>query len=261
MNDTIRLSPARVCGVVALVSVVLGIVAVAFRGSWGAFRDAALASHFDRASADLYPFAVDGLMVVAIIALVLLRHDRGARWYCLGIIGGYTGASLLINFLHGLGMFAIDRATGTRPVPPWPVVVVIASLVVGSIFLGSHLLVYVWRHVFPEPHATRQAAGPYRRGTHGDEDGTGVPELPPSNVDTAKIAYRQSLAPAYKTLSQQDLMDRYGISKRQAARIQNEVKAELDANVDEPPASGSESATEQDSPNGRAHARTAGDPS
>lgn len=144
MQDRKRLAP-----IALLVSVVGAIVLVAFRGSWSAARDAALACHFDKTSADLYPFAVDGLIVVAIIALVLLRHDAGARRYCLGIIGGYTMASWIINFLHGLGWFAVG-ASGARPVQPWGVVVVVASLVIGSIFLGSHLLVYVWRHLTPE---------------------------------------------------------------------------------------------------------------
>lgn len=147
MQDRKRIAP-----IALLVSVVSAIVVVAFRGSWSAARDAALACHFDKTSADLYPFAVDGLIVVAIIALVLLRHDAGARRYCLGIIGGYTMASWIINFLHGLGWFAVDSAgaTGARPVQPWLVVAVVASLSIGSIFLGSHLLVYAWRHLRPE---------------------------------------------------------------------------------------------------------------
>lgn len=215
--------------VVPIVLVVIGIVGVAFRGSWGAFRDAALACHFDRDSASLYPFAVDGLMVVAILAAVLLRHDRGARAYCLSIIGSYTGASLLVNFLHGLGMFAIDPATGARPVPPWPVVAVIALLVVGSIFLGSHLLVYVWRHTFPEAADGTASAGAYRAGTAAGDDGPGVPALPPPAYENAKNAYRKSLAPELKTLSQNDLVERYGIKRRQAGRVQSEVKAERES--------------------------------
>lgn len=218
---------ARTLAVASLVAVVVGIIVVAFRGSWGSLRDAALAAHFDRDAADLYPFAVDGLLIVAILAAVLLRHDRGARRYCLGIIATYTGASWLINFLHGLGQFATDPATGVRPGPPWYVVVVIASLVIGSIFLGSHLLVFVWRHVFPTATPAAPLTPSYQPGAEPGEDGTDVPGLPADVLAVAKDAYRQSLHPDLKTLSQTDLVNRFRISKREAARVQSEVKAEL----------------------------------
>ena len=257
MNDT-RPTLARIYGVFFLGSFVVGIIGVAFRGSWGAFRDAALACHFDRDSAALYPFAVDGLMVVAIIALVMLRNDRGARWYCLGIIASYTGASLLINYLHGLGMFSTDPITGARPVPPWGVVLVVALLVVGSIFLGSHLLVYVWRHVFPDAPAEPTPEPMYRPVPDAVEDLPAVPELPPPPLESAKTAYRLSLAPQLKTLSQQDLVNRYGISKREAARVQSEVKAELDAETAEATAGDSPSGPEPHTLNGHAHTAAIG---
>lgn len=217
--------------VVPLVAVVIGIIAVAFRGSWGAMRDAALACHFDQSSADLYPFAVDGLLVVAILAAVLLRHDVGARRYTLGIIAGYTGASWLINFLHGLGTFTPDRVTGLRPVPDWPVVVVVASLVIGSIFLGSHLLVYVWRHLFPDAAPEPETAEVYQDGTDAGDDVPDVPAPPANKIEAAKLAYRHSLPEQYRTLTQPDLMSKFGLNKREAGRAQSEVKAEL-ANED-----------------------------
>jgi hypothetical protein len=222
-----RPAPVSKWAVLPLVFVVVCIILVAFRGSWGALRDAATACHFDRSSADLYPFGVDGLLVVAILAAVMLRHDKGARRYTLGIIAGYTGASWYLNFLHGLGQFAADPVTGRVPGQPWPVVVVVASLVIGSLFLGSHLLIYVWRHVFPDAAPEQQPAEVYQAGTGPVEDIPAVPEPPASNVEAAKAAYRHSLAPQYKTLSQADLMDRYGVNKREAGRVQSEVKAEL----------------------------------
>lgn len=238
----------RLLAVVALVAFVIGIIAVAFRGSWGALRDAALAAHFDRSAADLYPWGVDGLLVVAIIALVLLRHDRGARGYCLGIIAGYTGASWVLNFLHGLGTFTPDPVTHARPVPSWPVVVVIASLVIGSIFLGSHLLVHVWRHVFPD------ATGPIVEETPGQDapvperPAPAGPKPPANNFEAAKVAYRESLPPEYKTLSQKSLVERFGITKREAAQVQSEVKTELAADIAEASTSEEDSGTE---PGGR----------
>lgn len=124
---------------------VIVIIGVGFRSSWGALRDAALAAHMDKGGADLYPVAVDGLIAVAIVALLLLRDHAGPRAYCLTIITTFTGASLLLNFLHGLGKFSPD-AFGARPEPEWWVTAVIAGLVIGSIGLGSHLLVLVLRH-------------------------------------------------------------------------------------------------------------------
>lgn len=222
-----RSSAARIVAVVVLVLVVVGIIAVAFRGSWGSLRDAALAAHFDRDGADLYPFAVDGLLVVAILAAVLLRHDRGARRYCLGIIIGYTGASWLINYLHGLGRFSVDPVTGIRPGPPWFVVMLIAALLIGSIFLGTHLLVHVVRHVFPNAVSIALIAPAYRPGTEVDRDVPDVPEPPADNLAAARDAYRHSCSPGYTPLSQRKLVNRYGITKRQAGAVQSEVKAEL----------------------------------
>jgi hypothetical protein len=219
----------RIAAVSPLVVVVVGIIAVAFRGSWGALRDAALAAHFDRDAASLYPFAVDGLLIIAIIAAVMLRHDRGARWYCLSIIAAYTGASWLINFLHGLGLFSPDPVTHKVPGPPWYVVLVIASLVIGSIFLGSHLLIFVWRHVFPDTAQPGPLAAAYQFGTEPVRDVPPVPELPADSVAVAKDAYRRSLHPDLKTLSQADLIERFRISKREAAQVQSEVKAETGA--------------------------------
>jgi hypothetical protein len=224
-----RSGMGRIAAVVTLAVAVVGIIGVAFRGSWGALRDAALAAHFDRSAADLYPWGVDGLQVVAIIALVLLRHNRKARRYCLGIIIGYTGASWFINFLHGLGTFTPDPVTHIRPVPPWPVVFVIALLVIGSIFLGSHLLVFAWRYVFPDAAQPIEAEPVYQDVPPVDDDVPAVPELPADAFTVAKDAYRQSLHPDLRTLSQDVMVERFRISKREAARVQSEVKAELAA--------------------------------
>lgn len=231
MNHTATTVPQRPGGGLIAAAVVLmvgvgGIIAVAFRGSWGALRDAALACHFERSAADLYPWGVDGLLIITVGALVLLRHDRGARQYCLGIIGAYTGASWLINYLHGLGRFSPDPHTHARPVPPWPVVLVVASLVIGSIFLGSHLLVFVWRRVFPNALPDTPAAPVYQDAPEADHDAPAVPEIPADVLTLAKDAYRQSLHPDLKTLSQAALMNRFRITKREAERVQSEVKAE-----------------------------------
>lgn len=205
---------------------VAGIVAVAFRGSWGSLSDAAYACHFSRSAADLNPWGVDGLVIEAIIAAVVLRHDRWARGYCFGIIGAYTVASFVINYLHGLGQFTVNPATGAAPVQPWYVVALVAGLVIGSIFLGSHLLVYIWRHMFPEaitPHGDETA---FSADTSGGESATPVPKLPAPAIEQAEHAYRVSLHPDLKTLTVNDLGERYGVTVRQARQIRAAVNAE-----------------------------------
>ncbi len=144
-----RLTLSGVVAVAVLGVFLLGIIGVAFRGSWTAHRDAALAAHFDQLGADLYPFAPDGLIVIALIAAMVLRHDRAARAYALSIVGIYTLSSYLINQWHGLGWFTPDPVTGAPPAPHWPVIGLIAGQLIGAIFLGSHLLVFVLRHLFP----------------------------------------------------------------------------------------------------------------
>jgi hypothetical protein len=61
-----------------------------------------------------------------------------------------------------------------------------------------------------------------------DRDAPSVPEPPANNFDAAKAAYRKSLPEEYVTLSQQVLVSRFGINKREAAQVQSEVKAELE---------------------------------
>ena len=110
-----RLSRGGIAAVSVLGVLLLGIIGVAFRGSWTAHRDAALAAHFDNVGADLYPFAPDGLIVIALIAAMVLRHDRSARAYALSIVGLYTLSSYMINQWHGLGWFTPAKPSGPPP--------------------------------------------------------------------------------------------------------------------------------------------------
>ncbi|MDH2424709.1 hypothetical protein [Sphaerisporangium sp. TRM90804] len=135
--------------VIALAVGVLVIVAVGLRVGMGALEDSALAAHIDAEAAGLYWIGVDGLIVVAIIAALVLRNVPGARRYCLGVVAFFTTASGLLQYLHGLGWFTPDRVTGSVRPLPWGVVLVIALLVIGTIFCGTHLFVHVLRHMFP----------------------------------------------------------------------------------------------------------------
>jgi uncharacterized protein DUF2637 len=96
-----RIARGTIAAVVSLGVVLLGIIAVAFRGSWTAHNDGALAAHFDPTGAALYPFAPDGLIVIALIAAMVLRHNRKARLYALFVVGLFTFTSFVINTFTG----------------------------------------------------------------------------------------------------------------------------------------------------------------
>lgn len=138
-----------IAGVVVLGVLVLAIVAVGLSVSLGPLRDTALAVHIDPTAASLWWIGVDGLVVVAIIAAVVLRHDPWARWYALGVVAFFTAASGLLQYMHGRGLTAPDQSPGGDPALPWEVVALVAALVIGTIFCATHLFVYVLRHLFP----------------------------------------------------------------------------------------------------------------
>ncbi|MFF0864126.1 DUF2637 domain-containing protein [Nonomuraea sp. NPDC003560] len=206
--------------------VLLGIIAVAFRGSWTAHRDAALASHFDATGAALYPFAPDGLIVIALIAAMVLRHTRKARLYALFVVGLFTFTSFVINHLHGLGQFTRNPVSGAVPDLPWPVVALIAGQVIGAIFFGSHLIVFALRHLFPGTHADQPE--------HGNES---TPEpirveepvrvvetvLDPDPEEIAKKVY-SVLLDLDQAVGRDKLARVCGISPRAAVRVRKAVE-------------------------------------
>ncbi|WP_326768132.1 DUF2637 domain-containing protein [Streptomyces sp. NBC_01591] len=139
-----RINP-RVLLVVALVAV----VGMAFRVSWNALRDIARAIGADPAAATLYPFVVDGLMALALIAtLVLTGTDRR---FALWVLGGYTVASLVLNYVHGLVPALHQPDIGMVRLAHWDsahyaLVLIATSLPVGAIFFGSDLVAKVLHH-------------------------------------------------------------------------------------------------------------------
>uniref|UniRef100_A0AAU1HTV8 DUF2637 domain-containing protein n=1 Tax=Streptomyces sp. NBC_00180 TaxID=2903632 RepID=A0AAU1HTV8_9ACTN len=136
-------------GRTALVFALVVVVAMAFRVSWNALRDIAGAIGADDTAAMLYPFVVDGLMALALIAtLVLAGRDRV---FALRVLAAYTIASLVLNYVHGLvpelhGQ-AVDwgRLADWDPAN-WALVLLATSLPVGSIYFGSDLVAKVLHH-------------------------------------------------------------------------------------------------------------------
>ncbi len=127
----------------------VAVVAMAFRVSWNALRDIANAVGADNTAATLYPFVVDGLMALALVAtLVLAGRDRT---FALRVLGTYTLASLVLNYVHGLVPKLHDaqldwtRLADWDPAN-WALVLLATSLPVGSIYFGSDLVAKVLHH-------------------------------------------------------------------------------------------------------------------
>ncbi|MFC7309461.1 DUF2637 domain-containing protein [Streptomyces monticola] len=130
----------------ALVLALVVVVGMAFRVSWNALRDIANAVGADETAARLYPFVVDGLMALALVAtLVLAGRDRT---FALRVLGTYTAASLVLNYVHGLVPELHGRSVDWARLADWDpanwaLVLLATSLPVGSIYFGSDLVAKV----------------------------------------------------------------------------------------------------------------------
>ncbi|MEU6945681.1 DUF2637 domain-containing protein [Streptomyces sp. NPDC046316] len=137
-------------GKALLVLALVAVVGMAFRVSWNALRDVATAVGADQAGATLYPFVVDGLMALALVATLVLT-DRADKRFALRVLAAYTAASLVLNFVHGLVPElhgeSVDwtRLADWDPVN-WLLVLLATSLPVGSIYFGSDLVAKVLHH-------------------------------------------------------------------------------------------------------------------
>ncbi|MEV7344785.1 DUF2637 domain-containing protein [Streptomyces sp. NPDC093544] len=136
-------------GKALLVLALVAVVGMAFRVSWNALRDVAGAIGADNTAATLYPFVVDGLMALALIAaLVLTGKDRK---FALRVLGTYTIASLVLNYVHGLVPELHGRTVDWGRLADWDpanyaLVLLATSLPVGSIYFGSDLVAKVLHH-------------------------------------------------------------------------------------------------------------------
>ncbi|MGP3687418.1 DUF2637 domain-containing protein [Streptomyces sp. IBSNAI002] len=132
-----------------LVLALIAVVGMAFRVSWNALRDVARAIGADGTAATLYPFVVDGLMALALVAALVLTGD--ARRFALRVLASYTLASLVLNYVHGLvpdlHAKSIDWTRLAEWDPAnWALVLLATSLPVGSIYFGSDLVAKVLHH-------------------------------------------------------------------------------------------------------------------
>ncbi|MGV9231756.1 DUF2637 domain-containing protein [Streptomyces nigra] len=162
-------------GRTALVLALLVVVAMAFRVSWNALRDIAGAIGADTTAATLYPFVVDGLMALALIAtLVLAGRDRV---FALRVLAAYTIASLVLNYVHGLVPQLHGRTVDWGRLADWDpanwaLVLLATSLPVGSIYFGSDLVAKVLHHrltpITPPTANAEESAGIDRNRSSSD---------------------------------------------------------------------------------------------
>ena len=130
-----------------LVGALVVVVGMAFRVSWNALRAVARAVGADPTAATLYPFVVDGLMALALVATLVLTG--AGRRFAQKVLAAYTAASLALNYVHGL--VPALQSGGRVPLSNWSpanwaLVLLATSLPVGSIYFGSDLVAKVLHH-------------------------------------------------------------------------------------------------------------------
>ncbi|MFD7051605.1 DUF2637 domain-containing protein [Streptomyces mirabilis] len=176
-------------GRILLVTALVAVVAMAFRVSWNALRDIANAIGADHTAATLYPFVVDGLMALALVAtLVLVGRDRT---FALRVLGTYTLASLVLNYVHGLVPELHGRTVDWGRLADWDpanwaLVLLATSLPVGSIYFGSDLVAKVLHHR-PAPIPTPVANAEESTETISNRSTADLTESTPAPVVAAPV--------------------------------------------------------------------------
>jgi hypothetical protein len=188
-----------------LVLALVAVVGTAFRVSWNALRDIANAIGADHTAATLYPFVVDGLMALALVATLVLAGDD--RTFALRVLGTYTAASLVLNYVHGL-VPALHGATvdwgrlADWDPANWALVLLATSLPVGSIYFGSDLVAKVLHHQpapipFPDANAEESTENEMNRSTADLPESTPPPavRVPVRMPDPVAVGFLKSTLP------------------------------------------------------------------
>ncbi|MFD5013084.1 DUF2637 domain-containing protein [Streptomyces chartreusis] len=213
-------------GRAALVLALVAVVGMAFRVSWNALRDIAGAVGADETAAMLYPFVVDGLMALALIATLVLTAD--ARKFALRVLGTYTLASLVLNYVHGLvpelhsdqGVKVDWTRLADWDPANWALVLLATSLPVGSIYFGSDLVAKVLHHR-PTPIATPIENAEESTETTMKRSTADLPESTPAPITTTLMRLPDQgtvdhlkPTPAFKPIPQADTLRPAPIERR-----------------------------------------------
>lgn len=177
-------------GRVLLVLALVAVVAMAFRVSWNALRDVAKAIGADATAALLYPFVVDGLMALALVATLVLTDKQDKR-FALRVLATYTLASLVLNYVHGLVPALHSTPAGRVRLAEWDpahwvLVLLATSLPVGSIYFGSDLVAKVLHHRAPAP--AEPVCGPDGQESAPATHTSAHPVQAPATVAAAPLA-------------------------------------------------------------------------
>ncbi|WP_087887716.1 DUF2637 domain-containing protein [Streptomyces alboflavus] len=169
---------------------------MAFRVSWNALRDVARAIGADDTGATLYPFVIDGLMALALVAtLVLTGRDRV---FALRVLGTYTLASLVLNYVHGLVPELHGRTVDWGRLAQGDyengaLVLLATSLPVGAIYFGSDLVAKVLHHQ-PAPIDAPTANAEKSTETERIRSTADLPESTPAPITTNPVALPRPVA-------------------------------------------------------------------
>ncbi|MEV6683189.1 DUF2637 domain-containing protein [Streptomyces erythrochromogenes] len=221
-------------GRVLLVLALVAVVGMAFRVSWNALRDVARAIGADTTAAWLYPFVVDGLMALALVAALVLTGD--ARTFALRVLASYTLASLVLNYVHGLVPDLHSQSIGWSRLAEgdwtnWALVLLATSLPVGSIYFGSDLVAKVLHHrPSVDPTGPESAQTDANRLMAEQGEPVVVKPAPAEEVDSSPVAVveaigtRPQLAVAAEATRPRRATGRVPVAARSTRTVRTDVE-------------------------------------
>jgi hypothetical protein len=205
----------------------LAVFAVGFIATWPAQHDAGLAAHLPLFAAQWYPLSVDLLILISVAGVFVLRgRDDAGKRYCLGVATAYTAASLLINYLHGLGWFQ-PNAAGVRQTPPPILVAVIVVTAAGAVPVGTHMMTKVAQVAFPNTATPNRSKDPRPAATIPPQPE--VPAAAAGRVNGGRLPKDDVIARVREAFDHgeqptaQQIMEQYGWGKRVSEYIRAEA--------------------------------------
>lgn len=156
---------------------VVGLLALsAFTLSFDALRELAIMAGLRPRLAFLWPLIVDGFIVVATAAAVVMRgRSRKQTWYPWATLVLFASISVIGNALHA-------RSTADTAQVAVTVAAIVSAVPAIALLLASHLFVLVLDTPRPAPAANEPASNrtPPRKPTH-DPEPTRAPAAHPTN--------------------------------------------------------------------------------